>query len=82
MQEDKGLSIKTSGYDPILETYKKLFPDKKIERAVRLSIDERTFKDVGDRRVNAYSYVFPTMGITILSLFLIALLNIYGATYS
>ncbi|MDI9413487.1 MAG: hypothetical protein QM401_07925, partial [Bacillota bacterium] len=54
-------SDKVSGYDPILETYKKLFPDKKIKRAVRLSIDDRTFQDVGDRRVNAYSYDHPEL---------------------
>ncbi len=57
----KNKEIKASGYDPILETYKKLFPDKKIKRAVRLPIDERTFKDVGDRRINAYSYDHPEL---------------------
>ncbi|MDD4565509.1 MAG: hypothetical protein PHE79_08585 [Eubacteriales bacterium] len=56
------LSIKTSNFDPILETYKKLFPDRKDKKNTFIFntfIDDRNWDEIGDRRINAFSYDNP-----------------------
>lgn len=49
-------AVHQGGVDPILETYKRLFPEKSIARTINKFIDDRDWDEVGNRKINAFSF--------------------------